>query len=221
MTLSSTLMRAEQRQVLEGAADAEVGDAVARHARAASAPANAMLAAVALVEARQAVEQRGLAGAVRTDQADDLPVRRRRTTRRRARRCRRSARPRPARAAAARAFLRNAHLLLRGLRCVLRRIVGQCFGASQERWSRKIPARELDARLPAGRGGDRARDHFRPHPPGRPARHRGRAGQAVRRQPLHRARRHPPARAGRAGAARLQPPPVGRPAALRPPRDAA
>ena len=94
------LMRAEQREVLEGAADAERGDAVARHLRAAAGR-RTRCAAVAVVEAGQAVEQGGLAGAVGADQAGDLARRDVEARRRRARRCRRSARTRPRPRAAA------------------------------------------------------------------------------------------------------------------------
>ena len=62
---------AEQRQVLESAADAEAGDAVARQ-REQRRAAERDVAAVALVEPRHAVEERGLARAVGSDQADDL-----------------------------------------------------------------------------------------------------------------------------------------------------
>jgi hypothetical protein len=62
---------AEQGEVLEGAADAERRDPVARHLQQ-RARAEQDFAAVALVEARQAVEERGLAGAVRPDQPDDV-----------------------------------------------------------------------------------------------------------------------------------------------------
>ena len=45
ITLSSTLMRAEQRKVLERAADAEAGDAMARRVRASGTPSNSDVAA--------------------------------------------------------------------------------------------------------------------------------------------------------------------------------
>jgi hypothetical protein len=60
----------EQRQVLKGPADAEGGDAVGRrlHQRAALETDRAF---AERVEAREAVEERRLAGAVRSDEADD------------------------------------------------------------------------------------------------------------------------------------------------------
>ena len=64
-------------------------------------PSKRMLAALAVVEPRQAVEQRGLAGAVGADQTGRSALRPRRTTRRRARRCRRSAPTRPETASSA------------------------------------------------------------------------------------------------------------------------
>ena len=63
--------RAKQRQVLEGAADAQRGDAV-RRGRGERRAVEVDLAFAAAVEPREAVEQRGLAGAVGPDQADDL-----------------------------------------------------------------------------------------------------------------------------------------------------
>ena len=65
--------RGEQRQVLEGAGDAELGDAVRRHveqvaARGTSPPAGG------LVDAADDVEHRGLAGTVRPDEAADLAL---------------------------------------------------------------------------------------------------------------------------------------------------
>ena len=60
----------EQRDVLEGARDAERGDLVPRHARKRPAV-EPDRAGVRLVEAGDAVEQRRLAGAVRADQAAD------------------------------------------------------------------------------------------------------------------------------------------------------
>src|SRR3954454_15856172 len=65
-------LRREQRQVLEGAADADLGDTMRRPVddRAAF---KQNIAAVRRVEAADAVEQRRLAGAVRADQPEDLP----------------------------------------------------------------------------------------------------------------------------------------------------
>ena len=54
-------------------------------------PSNAISPVVGLVEARDQVEERRLAGAVRADQADDLALARRRASRRRRRRPRRTA----------------------------------------------------------------------------------------------------------------------------------
>ncbi len=65
---------AEQGQVLEGAADAERGNAMARHGKQRAAV-EGDLAAVAIVQARDAVEERRLARAVGPDQADDAPAR--------------------------------------------------------------------------------------------------------------------------------------------------
>jgi hypothetical protein len=65
---------AEQRQVLERAADADLGDAMARHRQQRPAVEHDR-AALAVVQAADAVEQRGLAGAVRPDQPDDAPGR--------------------------------------------------------------------------------------------------------------------------------------------------
>jgi hypothetical protein len=62
----------EQGDVLEGPADAEGGDAMARHLQQRMAV-ERHRAAVALVQPRQAVEERGLAGAVGADQPGDLP----------------------------------------------------------------------------------------------------------------------------------------------------
>ncbi len=62
---------AEQAEILEGAADAERGDAVARRLEQ-RAPLEADRAAVEAIEPGQAVEQRRLAGAVGPDQAEDL-----------------------------------------------------------------------------------------------------------------------------------------------------
>ena len=129
-TFSRTLMRAEQRQVLERAADAERGDAVRRRLEQRAAlerdPALAER-----VEARQAVEQRRLAGAVRADQADDLAAPRRRTTRRRARRCRRSGPTRSRPRAAARTIARR---LRRALPANARTI-----GPGAAEWNRGLP----------------------------------------------------------------------------------
>ena len=63
---------AEQRQVLKGAADARCGDAVPGDGEQGAAVEHD-LPALAGVEPRQAVEQRGLAGAIGPDQARDLP----------------------------------------------------------------------------------------------------------------------------------------------------
>ena len=60
--------RVEQRQVLEGAADAQRGDAVSRQ-RTEVQSVEAHAPGVRFVQARHAVEQRRLPGAVRTDQA--------------------------------------------------------------------------------------------------------------------------------------------------------
>ena len=64
---------AEQRDVLEGAADAEAGHAVAAEALERAALEQDVAVGVA-VDAADAVEQRGLAGAVRSDQAADLAI---------------------------------------------------------------------------------------------------------------------------------------------------
>ena len=64
---------AEQREVLEGAADADVGDAVRRPAQDAAAL-EQDVAGARRVEPAEAVEQRRLAGAVRADQAEDLAL---------------------------------------------------------------------------------------------------------------------------------------------------
>src|SRR5262249_59005983 len=63
----------EQGQVLEGAPDAELGDAVARCPQQRMAREDD-LARVRRVEAAQAVEQRRLAGAVRPDEPNDLAL---------------------------------------------------------------------------------------------------------------------------------------------------
>src|SRR5213594_283190 len=65
--------RREQREVLEGAADAEVGDAVRRQ-RQQRAVAEADVPPLWRVEPAQAVEQRRLAGAVGADEPDDLAL---------------------------------------------------------------------------------------------------------------------------------------------------
>ena len=83
---------------------------------------------------------------------------------------------------------------------------------------RQVRAHQAAAGLRAGRGGDRAQDPRRPPQAGRSGRHPIRARQAVRRQPLDRARGHPPARAVGPRLARAEPPPVGGRAALPPPR---
>src|SRR5690606_26342075 len=64
--------RAEEGEVLEGAADAERGDGVPGHPEE-RLRAEEDVAALALVQPRQAIEERRLAGAVRADQPDDLP----------------------------------------------------------------------------------------------------------------------------------------------------
>src|SRR6185369_603699 len=61
---------AEQREILEGAADADRGDAVAGDPEQRIAV-EQDVAAAALIKARQAVEEGGLAGAVGADQPDD------------------------------------------------------------------------------------------------------------------------------------------------------
>ena len=63
----------EQGDVLEGAADADFGDPVRRPLQDALAF-HQDVAGARLVEPAQAVEQRGLAGAVRPDQAEDLAL---------------------------------------------------------------------------------------------------------------------------------------------------
>src|SRR5260370_1950641 len=65
--------RGEEREVLEGAADAEVGDAVRRQ-RQQRAAAEVDVAALRRVEPAQTIEERRLAGAVGTDEPDDLAV---------------------------------------------------------------------------------------------------------------------------------------------------
>jgi hypothetical protein len=63
----------KQRYVLEGAADADLGDPVRRPPE--DAPAfHQDVAGARLIKPAQAVEQRGLAGAVRSDQAEDLAL---------------------------------------------------------------------------------------------------------------------------------------------------
>ena len=64
-------LRAEQRQVLEGAADADLGDAMRRPVEQ-RAPLEQDVAAIGGVEPADAVEQRRLAGAVRPDEPEDL-----------------------------------------------------------------------------------------------------------------------------------------------------
>ncbi len=66
--------RAKEGQVLERAPDAERGNAVPRHAKERAAG-ERDVTALARVEPRDAVEERGLAGAVRADQADDAALR--------------------------------------------------------------------------------------------------------------------------------------------------
>ena len=66
-------LRAEQREVLEGAGDADLGDAV-RRAGEHRAAFEQDIAAIGRVEPADAVEQRGLAGAVRPDQPEDLAL---------------------------------------------------------------------------------------------------------------------------------------------------
>src|SRR5207244_13288756 len=61
----------EQRDVLEGAADADVTDAM-RRARENARTFHQDVALARLVEPAQAIEQGGLAGAVRADQSKDL-----------------------------------------------------------------------------------------------------------------------------------------------------
>ncbi len=63
----------KQRHVLEGAADADLGDPVRRPLQDALAF-HQDVAGARLVEPGQAVEQRGLAGAVRSDQPQDLSL---------------------------------------------------------------------------------------------------------------------------------------------------
>src|SRR6185503_968936 len=62
--------RAEEREVLERAADAERGDGVGRQFEERSS-AEEDVASAGIVKAAQAVEERRLAGAVGPDQADD------------------------------------------------------------------------------------------------------------------------------------------------------
>ena len=63
----------KQRDVLEGAADADLGDPVRRPRQDARAF-HQDVAGRRLIEPGEAVEQRGLAGAVRADQAEDLAL---------------------------------------------------------------------------------------------------------------------------------------------------
>ena len=70
-TLSMHRQIGKQRDVLEGAADADLGDPV-RRARQDARAFHQDVAGRRLIEPGEAVEQRGLAGAVRSDQAEDL-----------------------------------------------------------------------------------------------------------------------------------------------------
>ncbi len=63
----------KQCDVLEGAADADLGDPVRRPRQDALAF-HQDVARRRLIEPRQAIEQRGLAGAVRADQSEDLSM---------------------------------------------------------------------------------------------------------------------------------------------------
>ena len=73
ITFCSTVIVREERQVLEGAADAEAGDAMRRHGE--QRPAVKLdLSAAGNVEPAHAVEERRLAGAVGADEADDLAL---------------------------------------------------------------------------------------------------------------------------------------------------
>ena len=63
----------KQRDVLEGAADADLGDPVRRPRQDARAF-HQDVAGRRLIEPGEAVEERGLAGAVRSDQAEDWPL---------------------------------------------------------------------------------------------------------------------------------------------------
>ncbi len=63
----------KQRDILEGAADADLGDAM-RRARQDAVALHQNVALARLIEPRQAIEQRGLAGAVRPDQTENLPT---------------------------------------------------------------------------------------------------------------------------------------------------
>ena len=63
----------KQRDVLEGAADADLGDPVRRPLQDAHAF-HQDVAGARLIEPGEAIEQRGLAGAVRPDQAEDLAL---------------------------------------------------------------------------------------------------------------------------------------------------
>ena len=60
----------KQRDVLEGAADADLGDLVRRPRQDAGAF-HQDVAGARLIEPGEAIEERGLAGAVRSDQAED------------------------------------------------------------------------------------------------------------------------------------------------------
>ena len=75
----------EQLDALERAADARAGPAGGSARAARSRPSKRHRAAVGLQDAEQAVEERGLARAVRADEPDDLARARRRGSRRRAR----------------------------------------------------------------------------------------------------------------------------------------
>ena len=63
----------KQRDVLEGAADADLGDPV-RRARQDALAFHQDVAGARLIEPAEAIEQRRLAGAVRPDQAEDLAL---------------------------------------------------------------------------------------------------------------------------------------------------
>ena len=63
----------KQRDVLEGAADADLGDPV-RRARQDAYAFHQDIAGARLIESGEAVEQRRLAGAVRSDQAEDCAL---------------------------------------------------------------------------------------------------------------------------------------------------
>ena len=63
----------KQRDVLEGAADADLGDPV-RRARQDALAFHQDVAGARLIEPAEAIEERRLAGAVRSDQAEDLAL---------------------------------------------------------------------------------------------------------------------------------------------------